>query len=102
MSIVVDTRISLKAVTRGKPTVSSGRKAAVLDATWRVHRTPPGSKNGACIHRGSSGTWESHLSPCQHVRSGGPDDQRPWRGRGASTRSRALRGHHERTEAGKV
>ena len=27
----------------GKPTVSSGRKAAVLGAAWRVRRTPPGS-----------------------------------------------------------
>jgi len=65
MRIVVDNRISLKAVQRGKPTVSSGRKAAVLGATWRVPRIPPGSKSGACIQRGSSGTWESHLSPCQ-------------------------------------
>ena len=65
MSSVVDERISLKAVARGKPTVSSGRKAAVLKAQGRAVRTPPGSKSGACIHRGSSGTWESHLSPCQ-------------------------------------
>ena len=64
MSIVVDKRIALKGVRRGKPTVSSGRKAAVLDALWRAWRTPPGSKSGACIHRGSSGTWESHVSPC--------------------------------------
>jgi hypothetical protein len=65
MGIVVDNRITLKAVQRGTPTVSSGRKAAVLGAGGRVRRTPPGSKSGACIHRGSSGTWESHLSPCQ-------------------------------------
>src|SRR5262245_28175931 len=65
MSSVVDERISLKAVARGKPTVSSGRKAAVLKAQGRAVRTPPGSKSGACIQRGSSGTWESHLSPCQ-------------------------------------
>ena len=63
MGIVVDNRITLKAVPRGKPTVSSGRKAAVLDARGRVRRTPPGSESGACLHRGSSGTWESHLSP---------------------------------------
>jgi hypothetical protein len=49
---------------RGKPTVSSGWKAAVLGALWRVRRTPPGSESGACLHRGNSGTWESHLSPC--------------------------------------
>jgi hypothetical protein len=64
MSSVVDKRIALKGVRRGKPTVSSGRKAAVLDALWRALRTPPGSKSEACIHRGSSGTWESHVSPC--------------------------------------
>src|SRR5713226_9357908 len=63
MRRVVDTRIALKAGTRGTPTVSSGRKAAVLGAGGRVRRTPPGSQSGACIHRGSSGTWESHLSP---------------------------------------
>src|SRR2546426_1180053 len=64
MSIVVDKRIALKVVRRGKPTVSSGRKAAVLEALWRAWRTPPGSKSGACIHRGSAGPWESHVSPC--------------------------------------
>jgi hypothetical protein len=31
MGIVVDSRISLKGVARGKPTVSSGRKAAGLN-----------------------------------------------------------------------
>src|ERR671922_2325240 len=74
MGRVVDSRISLKAVGRGKPTVSTGRKAAVLDATWRAPRTPPGSESGACLHRGSSGTWESHLSPCNSCRSGEPAD----------------------------
>ena len=63
MSLVVDKRIALKAVWRGKPTVSSGRKAAVLGALGRVRRTPPGSESGAGLHRGSSGTWESPLSP---------------------------------------
>jgi hypothetical protein len=47
MSIVVDKRIALKVVRRGKPTVSSGRKAAVLDALWRALRTPPGSNVAA-------------------------------------------------------
>ena len=37
-----------------------------------------------------------------HFRNGGPGDQKPWRGLGASPRSRALRGHHEHTEANKV
>jgi hypothetical protein len=41
MRRVVDSRILLKVVSRRKPTVSSGRKAAVLGATWRVTRTPP-------------------------------------------------------------
>jgi len=64
MCIVVVIRISLKEVSRGKPTVCKRRKAAILDAVWRVSRTPPGSESGACLHRGDSGTWESHLSPC--------------------------------------
>src|SRR5215468_10609241 len=63
-NIVVDTRISLQGVRRGKPTVFTSRKAAVLKTRGRVFRTPPGSKSGACLHRGNSGTWESHLSPC--------------------------------------
>src|SRR5439155_10441014 len=46
------------------PTVSSERKAGGRNTRGRVLRTPPGSKGGACIQRGSSGTWESHLSPC--------------------------------------
>jgi hypothetical protein len=37
-----------------------------------------------------------------HARNGGPGDHKPWRGLGASTRSRARQGQHERTEAGKV
>ena len=49
---------------RGKPTVCKRWKAAVLRAVGRVRRTPPGSESGACLHRGNSGTWESHLSPC--------------------------------------
>ena len=39
------------------------RPAAVLGARWRVRRTPPGSESGACLHRGRSGTWESHRPP---------------------------------------
>jgi hypothetical protein len=65
MGRVVDIRITLKTVQRGTPTVSRGRKAAVLGAGGRVRGTPPGSQSGACMHRGSSGTWESPLSPCQ-------------------------------------
>ena len=82
MGRVVDNRISLKAGSRGKPTVCKLRKAAVRDAGWRVSRTPPGSESGACSQRGNSGTWESHLSPCHRTRSGGPGDHRPWHGRG--------------------
>jgi hypothetical protein len=63
MGIVVDIKISLKEVSRGKPTVCKRRKAAVLDALWQGFRTPPGSESGAGSHRGNSGTWESHLSP---------------------------------------
>ena len=36
----------------------------------RVCRTPPGSEGGACLQRGSSGTWENHLSPCTIPRWG--------------------------------
>lgn len=39
------------------------RKAIVLDRQGRVWRTPPGSKRGACHHRGHSGTWENQPSP---------------------------------------
>jgi len=46
-----------------KPTVSSGRKAAVLGALWQASRTPPGSESGAGMQRGNAGTWERHLSP---------------------------------------
>jgi hypothetical protein len=49
---------------RGKPTVASGWKAAVLGALGRGRRTPPGSESGACLQRGNWGTWESHLAPC--------------------------------------
>ena len=48
---------------RGQPTVCQRRQAAVLGALWRVRRTPPGSESGAGLQRGSSGTWESHVSP---------------------------------------
>jgi len=51
-------------VQRGKPTASQFRKATVPDTRWRVDGTPPGSESGACIYRGNSGTWESHLPPC--------------------------------------
>src|SRR5918999_1803286 len=37
-----------------------------------------------------------------HGGHGGPGDQKPWRGRGASALPRARQGHHEQTEAGKV
>jgi hypothetical protein len=52
-------------VQRGKPTVCKRRKAAILGARGRVSRIPPGSESGACLHRENSGTWDSHLSPCQ-------------------------------------
>jgi hypothetical protein len=60
---VVDNRITRTALQRGMPTVSRGRKAAVLGAGGRGRRTPPGSQSGAGRHRGSAGTWESPLSP---------------------------------------
>lgn len=63
MGRVVDRRIALKAVVRGTPTVASGRKAAVPSAPRPGVGTPPGSQSGACLQRGSAGTWESHRSP---------------------------------------
>ena len=65
MGIVVDNRIILTVVQRKTPTASTGRKAAVPETLWRADGIPPGSESGACISRGNSGTWESHLSPCQ-------------------------------------
>jgi len=55
-------------VEREKPTVWKNRKAAVPDTQWRVCGTPPGSKSGACRHRGNSGTWESHCVSWRHIR----------------------------------
>ncbi len=53
-------------MSRGKPTVSKNRKATGPDTVWRVDGTPPGSKSGACLHRGHSGTWESQcVSLCK-------------------------------------
>ena len=59
----------------GKPTPSLRWKAAVLDTKRRVSRTPPGSKSGACTHRGSLETWESLMFPCKPPGKGVPGDQ---------------------------
>ena len=72
MGLVVDNRRTRKTVQRGTPTGSRGRQAAVLGAGGRVRRTPPGSQSGAGLHRGSAGTWESHVSPCHMP---GPGDR---------------------------
>jgi len=48
---------------RRKPTALTHRKAAVLAASWRAGGTPPGSEKAAYVHRGNSGTCESHVSP---------------------------------------
>jgi hypothetical protein len=116
----VDNRITLKAIQRGTPTVSSGRKVAVLGAGGRVRRTPPGSQSGAGLHRGSSGTWESHLSP-GHMPGRGdrvtkgpggvwefrpehepvratPNGQKQARDRGASAKRRVPRGAERLSE----
>jgi hypothetical protein len=74
-------------------------KAAVLGARRRVRRTPPGSESGAWLQRGNAGTWESHWSPGRRARHGGPGAHRPWRVRGASTRTRARTGDHKRPGA---
>ena len=41
------------------------------------------------------------LVSLHNSRMRGPGDQKPWRGLGASTSSRARQGHHERPEVGK-
>jgi hypothetical protein len=89
-------------VWRGTPTVSRGRKAAVLGATWQAFRTPPGSQSGAGMQRGSLGTWESHRSPCVYPGEG----DRATKGPGVT--GRLSPGHEpagdttNATEAGKV
>src|SRR5437879_1218064 len=47
---------------------SGGRQQSCVRPR-RVRRPPPGSESGACLQRGSSGTWESPWSPW--VESGG-------------------------------
>ncbi len=49
----------------------SDRKAAVPDAIGQVAGTPPGPERGACVHGGSSGTWEHLRSPCRMYRKHG-------------------------------
>jgi hypothetical protein len=92
----------------GEPQRSRGHSRRFASAgrqqSWvrprRVRRTPPGSESGAGLQRGSSGTWENHLSPCTISGWGGPGDHRPWRDLGASTRPRARVGQHEHSKAG--
>jgi hypothetical protein len=67
---VVANRRRLNVVSRRTPTVSSGRKAAVLGARGRVLRTPPGSESRAGRQRGDVGTWEHPLSPCDRPGEG--------------------------------
>jgi hypothetical protein len=100
MSRVVDRRITLRTVRRGKPTVSSGRKATVPGSRRQESGTPPGSQSGACRQRGHSGTGESHRSP-GYMAGMGDRRSKALAGAGASTRARARTGHHERAEAGK-
>jgi hypothetical protein len=56
----------------GKPTVCSGRTAAVLETPRRVSRTPPGAESGAGLHRGDAGTWERQWSPWEIAGIGVP------------------------------
>ena len=66
----VDRRILLTVGPRRQARVCQRRKAAVLGAVGHVRRTPPGSARGAWLPRGHSGTWESHLSPCDRAGRG--------------------------------
>jgi len=65
MCIVVDPRITTNCQegSQSRRRQCSGRQQSTARkrrALW----TPPGSKSGACTHRGHLGTWESPLSPC--------------------------------------
>jgi len=44
------------------------RKAAILETHGKSAGIPPGSVGRACIHRGSSGTWESQVFPYSGIR----------------------------------
>ena len=71
---------------RGKPTTSTGRKAAALYAIRRGYRTPPGSETRACIHRGNLGTREIQMFPCvttiRLMGAGQPMRRNPGAGKG--------------------
>ena len=49
------------------------RKAAVLETQRRVERTPPGSKSGACTHKGSLGTREDRHLLAEKTGTGKPE-----------------------------
>jgi hypothetical protein len=101
MCIVVDKRITLKVV-RGE---SRRFPLTGRQQSWVRFGECAGHHRGLRAGHASIGVArELGRAACLLVTlpDWGPGDQRPWRGRGASTRSRALRGHHERTEAGKV
>ena len=74
------------------------RKAAVLAASRQAERTPPGSEKGACVHRGNSGTCESHMFPCEGEGPGsrlsgeipGPRQGSPTPAKGAAASSRGI------------
>ena len=56
----------------GKPTACSGRPAAVLEATRRGCRRPPGSESGAGMPRGDAGPGESPGFPWRKSGGGVP------------------------------
>ena len=91
-----------RGVQRGKPTVSKSRKATVPHTLRRVCGTPPGSKSGACVQRGNSGTWESQCVSLCKIRPGsaarkGKDSRRAEAARASeASRVREHTGHKTR------
>ena len=69
MGIVVVRRITGRRKPSGKADAvhpaegSSPGELKPGNIRWLSSTTPPGSKGGACIQRGNSGTWESRLAP---------------------------------------
>jgi len=70
------------------------------DAMAMSIRTPPGSMSRACIQGGSSGTWESQLSPCSGIRLRGPAvKENSWRwGESPASQTSLEKGYKERGE----
>ena len=87
---------------RIKSTVSNFRKTEVVDSSWQESATPPGSviTSGACVHRGSLGTWEIRLSPLKEIQKGKLEKQNAKAGDEASFQFSESKRKHETSDAG--